>query len=126
MPVFAAPGKSLPIALNRNDPVGDGGWMTFRRSQRQSSPVLNVCRPANQVSESASSVTPVLKFDAVFGGDPSCWYPAMRNVGSVTAKFALAGMPGMPSAAAAGPGSCTALLRTARLVSPIRSSFSAL
>src|SRR5438094_10296640 len=69
VPVFAVPGKSLPMALNRNDPVGDGGWITFRRSQRQSSPVLNVCRPATQVSESATSVTPVLKFDEVFGGD---------------------------------------------------------
>ena len=55
-----------------NEPVGDGGWMTFSRSQRQSNPILTVWRPFTQVSESATSVTLVLKSDAVFGGEPSC------------------------------------------------------
>jgi hypothetical protein len=32
-----------------------------------------VCRPFNQVSESAISVTLVLNSDAVFVGDPICW-----------------------------------------------------
>ena len=73
VPVFGVPGRSLPIALKVNDPVGDGGWTTFRRSHRQSSPILSVCRPFNQVSESATSDTLVLKSDAVFGGEPSCW-----------------------------------------------------
>ena len=73
MPVLATPGRSLPSALNVNEPVGDGGWMTFSRSHRQSSPILNVWRPFSQVSESATSETLVLKSDAVFGGEPSCW-----------------------------------------------------
>ena len=55
-----------------NDPVGDGGCTTFRRSQRRSAPILSVCRPFSHVSESAISVTLVPKSDAVFGGDPSC------------------------------------------------------
>ena len=73
MPVLATPGRSLPIALNVNEPVGDGGWITFSRSQRQSSPILIVWRPFSHVSESATSETLVLKFDAVFAGEPSCW-----------------------------------------------------
>jgi hypothetical protein len=59
--------------LKANDPVGQGGWITLSRSQRQSSPILKVCLPFSQVSESATSVTPVLKSDAVLTGDPSCW-----------------------------------------------------
>src|SRR6266850_1026282 len=72
VPVLGTPGRSLPIALNVNDPVGDGGWMTFKRSHRQSRPILNVWRPLSQGNESATSETPVLKSDAVFGGEPSC------------------------------------------------------
>ena len=40
------PGKSLPMALNVNDPVGDGGWITSRRSHRQSKPVFTVVEAA--------------------------------------------------------------------------------
>jgi len=43
------------------------------RSQRQSSPALNVWRPRTHVSVSAISVTLVLKSVAVLAGDPSCW-----------------------------------------------------
>ena len=59
--------------LNVNEPVGDGGWITVSRSHRQSSPSLMVCRPFNHVSESAISVTLVLKSEAVFVGEPICW-----------------------------------------------------
>ena len=62
----------LPTVLNTNDPVGHGGWMTLSRSQRQSSPIFMVWRPFSHVSESAISVTPVLKSDAVLVGDPIC------------------------------------------------------
>jgi hypothetical protein len=72
VPVLATPGRSLPSALNANDPVGDGGWTTLSRSHRQSSPILIVWRPFSQVSESATCDTLVLKFDAVLGGEPSC------------------------------------------------------
>lgn len=61
------------MALKVNDPVGDGGWMTFNRSKRQSRPIFRVWRPFTQLSESATSETLVLKFDAVFAGEPSCW-----------------------------------------------------
>ena len=71
--MLATPGRSVNRVLNVNDPVGDDGWITFSRSHRKSSPILSVWRPFNQVNESAISVTPVLKFDAVFGGEPSCW-----------------------------------------------------
>ena len=40
-PVFAVPGRSLPSWLKVNDPVGDGGWITFSRSHRQSKPGLD-------------------------------------------------------------------------------------
>jgi hypothetical protein len=39
---LATPGRSLPIALKENAPVGDGGWITFRRSHRQSKPIFSV------------------------------------------------------------------------------------
>jgi hypothetical protein len=71
--VLATPGRSLPIALNVKEPVGDGGWTTFSRSHRKSSPALIVWRPFSQVNESATSVTPVAKSEAVLGGEPSCW-----------------------------------------------------
>ena len=70
MPV--TPGRSLPTVLNVNIPVGHGGWTTLSRSHRQSSPIFTVCRPFSQVSESAISVTLVLKFDWALIGDPSC------------------------------------------------------
>ena len=66
------PGRSVNRLLKVNDPVGDGGCTTLSRSHRRSAPILIVCRPFSQVSESAISVTLVLKSDAVFGGDPSC------------------------------------------------------
>ena len=73
MPVLATLGWSVNRLLNVNDPVGDGGWMTFRRSHRQSNPILSEWRPLTHVSESATSETLVWKSDAVFAGDPSCW-----------------------------------------------------
>ena len=72
LPVPVTPGKSLPTVLNVKLPVGQGGWITLSRSQRQSRPIFTVCRPFSQVSESAICVTLVLKSDAVFIGDPSC------------------------------------------------------
>src|SRR4051812_10351382 len=126
VPVLATPGRSLPTALNVNEPVGDGGWMTFKRSHLQSSPALIVWRPRTHVSESAASVTLVLKSDAVLGADPSCWYPPIKNVGSVLGNFAVDGMPGMLSAAPALVASCAADRPTVRRVSPMRTSFSRL
>ena len=73
VPVLAMPGRSVNRLLKVNEPVGDGGCMTFSRSQRRSAPSLNVCRPFSHVSESAIWVTLVPKSVAVFGGDPSCW-----------------------------------------------------
>ena len=73
VPVFAVPGRSVKRLLKVNAPVGDGGWMTLRRSQRRSAPALMVWRPFTHVSVSAICVTLVLKSVAVFGGDPSCW-----------------------------------------------------
>ena len=73
LPVFATPGRSLPTVVKANDPVGQGGWITLSRSQRQSSPIFMVCRPFSHVSESATSDTLVLKSEAVFVGDPICW-----------------------------------------------------
>src|SRR5215204_3845058 len=70
--VLGTPGRSLPSWLKVNEPVGDGGWMTLSRCQRQSSPILKVCAPFTYVSESAISVTLVPKCDAVFDGEPSC------------------------------------------------------
>src|SRR5450759_3562170 len=72
IPVFATPGRSEKRLLKVNDPVGDGGWTTFSRSQRQSSPIFTMCRPFSHVSESANSVTDVLKSETVFDGEPSC------------------------------------------------------
>src|ERR1700682_3543569 len=83
VPVLGPPGWSVNRLLNVNDPVGDGGWITFSRSHRQSSPIFSVWRPFSQVNESATSETPVLKSDAVLGGEPSWGYPPMRNVGGV-------------------------------------------
>src|SRR5688572_31894335 len=51
---------------------GDGGWMTFNRSHRQSKPAFTVWRPLTQVSVSAISLTLVRKSAAVLMGDPSC------------------------------------------------------
>src|SRR4029453_6907467 len=73
LPVFGTPGKSLPMVLKTNEPVGHGGWTTLSRSHRQSSPIFIVWRPFSQVSESATSVTLVPKSEAVLFGDPSCW-----------------------------------------------------
>src|SRR5262245_571912 len=125
-PVFATPGRSLPTVVKINEPVGHGGWMTFNRSQRQSRPAFTVWRPFSHVSESATSVTPVLKSEAVLVGDPTCWYPAGAKVGKVLAKWASDGMPGMWRALPAGDASDTALRRTDRRVSPMRTSFSRL
>ena len=72
LPVPVTPGRSLPTVLNVKVPVGHGGWITLSRSQRQSRPHLHGVAPFSQVSESAISVTLVLKFDAVLIGDPSC------------------------------------------------------
>jgi len=63
---------SLPMLLNVNEPVGEGGCTTSRRSHRQSSPILIEWLPLTQLNESATSVTLVWKFDAVLGGDPNC------------------------------------------------------
>jgi hypothetical protein len=71
--VFVTPGRSLPTVVNAKFPVGHGGWMTFNRSQRKSSPIFRVWRPFSHVNESPTSLTLVLKFDAVFDGEPSCW-----------------------------------------------------
>ena len=62
--------------------------------------------------------------DAVFGGDPSCWYPATTNAGSTSEDHPADGRPGRPRTADAGPGSRAADRRTARRVSPARSSLS--
>ena len=72
VPVPVTPGRSVNRLLNVNEPVGDGGWTTFRRDHRKSAPTLIVWRPASQVSVSASWVTLVPKSVAVFGGEPSC------------------------------------------------------
>src|ERR1700730_13729495 len=114
VPVLATPGTSLPIALNVNDPVGDGGWMTFSRSQRKSSPIFNVCRPFSHVNESAASDTLGLKFDAVLGGEPSRWEPRTRNVGSVLGNLAVEGMPGMLRTPPADAASWAAVRPTVR------------
>src|SRR5262245_30545286 len=108
LPVFATPGKSLPTVLNANVPVGDGGWTTLSRSHRQSSPTFMLWRPFSQVSESATCVTLVLKSEAVFVGDPSCWYPFGAKVGSVLGNCAFDGRPGMLSAPPAADGNDTA------------------
>src|SRR5438034_6135769 len=97
--------------------------MTLSRSHRQSRPIFTACRPFTQARESATSVTLVLKSDAVLGGEPSCWYPPTRNVGSVFGNVADDGIPGMLSVADAGPLSWTADRATKRRVSPARSSF---
>src|SRR5262245_34408876 len=120
LPVFATPGKSLPTVLNANDPVGDGGWTTLSRSHRQSSPIFMEWRPLSHVSESATCVTPVLKSEAVFVGDPSCWYPFGAKVGRVLGNCPFDGIPGMLSAAPAADDNETALRWTARRVSPMR------
>ena len=70
--VVASIGRFVKRLLNVNDPVGEGGCRTFRRSHRQSAPILMECRPFSQVRESATCVTLVPKSDAVLGGDPSC------------------------------------------------------
>src|SRR5262249_59959126 len=126
VPGWATPGWWLRMGLNVNEPVGDGGWTTFRRSHRQSSPAFTAWRPLSHVNASAISDTLVLKFDAVLGGDPSCWYPAIRNVGSVLGNCAVDGMPGMPSASPAADGSSAAVRPTVRRVSPARASLSRL
>ena len=41
-PVLVRPGRLVKRLVKVNDPVGDGGWMTFSRSQRQSSPTFSV------------------------------------------------------------------------------------
>src|SRR5215510_8484960 len=81
LPVPVTPGRSLPTVVKLNEPVGHGGWITLSRSHRQSSPSFRLCRPFSHDSESATSVTLVLKSDAVFVGDPSCWYPLGEKVG---------------------------------------------
>src|SRR5215467_7812525 len=124
LPVFATPGRSLPTVVKAKLPVGHGGWITLSRSHRQSSPIFTACRPLSHVSESAISVTLVLKFEAVFVGDPSCWYPLGANVGSVLGNWPFDGMPGMFRVAPAGPDRFTALRSTDRRVSPTRTSFS--
>src|SRR5437773_192330 len=73
VPVLAMPGRSVNRLLNVNDPVGNGGWITFSLSHLQSKPVLSVWRPFSHVNESATSETLVLNRDAVFCGEPSCW-----------------------------------------------------
>ena len=109
--------------VKAKNPVGQGGWITFSRSQRQSSPAFTVWRPFSHVSESATWVTLVLKSEAVVVGDPICWYPLAANVGNVLGNFAFDGIPGMSSSAPAGEDSETALRWTDRRVSPMRSSF---
>src|SRR5215831_5588918 len=91
LPVFATPGRSLPTVVKANDPVGHGGWITFSRSQRQSRPNFTVWRPLSHVSESPISVTLVLKSEAVFSGEPSCWNPLIVNVGIVLGNLAVDG-----------------------------------
>src|SRR5258707_12020 len=126
VPVLVTPGRSLPMALNVNDPVGDGGWMTFSRSHRQSRPILNVWRPFSHVSESATWEPPGVKPGAVCGGEPSCVRPQMRKVGRVSGNFAEEGMPGMLRAAPADADNCAAVRPTLRRVSPMRTSFNTL
>ena len=72
VPVFVTPGRSVNRLLNVKLPVGDGGWMTFSRSQRRSAPIFSTCFPFNHARVFAICVTLVLKSVAVFGGDPSC------------------------------------------------------
>src|ERR1700730_17874688 len=108
-PVLVVPGRSLPIALNVNVPVGDGGWMAFSRSHRQSIPIFSVWRPFTHVKESATSVTLVLKFDAVLAGEPSGVQPLMTNVGNVLGSWAVDGMPGILRADPAGAESWVAV-----------------
>src|SRR3954462_13719106 len=109
IPVLATPGRSVNRLLNVNDPVGDGGWITFSRSHRRSAPNLNECRPVSHVNESAICVTLVLKSDAVFAGEPSCWWPEMRMVGNVFGNCAFDGMPGSPRTDEGGPSRVAAL-----------------
>src|SRR4029079_4644381 len=90
---------------------------------RQSNPILNVWRLLSHVNESATSVTLVLKSDAVVCGEPSCWYPVTRDVSRVLGNCAYDGMPGMFRALPALVDNCAAVRPTVRLVWPIRSSF---
>ena len=71
--VVALVGRLVNRFVNVNWPVGDGGWITFSRSQRRSAPSLIACRPFCHVSESAICVTLVPKSEAVDCGEPSCW-----------------------------------------------------
>src|SRR2546426_8477848 len=69
VPVLATPGRSLPMALNMNEPVGYGGWTTFNRSHRQSPPIFSVWRPPSHVRGSAPPETPLRETHAVFCGE---------------------------------------------------------
>ena len=54
---------------------------------------------------SKTCVTFVEKFEKVLGEGPSCVMPAMANTGSALLNAAFVGIPGIPSAAEAVPGS---------------------
>src|SRR4029453_19201329 len=98
---------------------------TFSRSQRRSAPSLMVWRPFSHDTESAMWVTLVLKSVAVFGGEPSCWYPEIRHVGNVLGNRASDGIPGRLSPADADVLKSAADRATVRRVSPTRSSLRA-
>src|SRR5581483_347056 len=82
----SASGMPVKTPVNEYEPYGDGGWTTLSRSHRQSSPSFSAWRPLIHERESATSDTPVLKSDCVFGGDPNCWSPLMTYVGICTAE----------------------------------------
>ena len=57
--MLVVPGRSVNRLLKVNDPVGDGGWMTLRRSS--GGPLeLELWRPFSHVNGSAIPVTLVL------------------------------------------------------------------
>ena len=100
MPVLAAPGRSVNRLLKVNDPVGDGGWMTFSRSQRRSAPDLErvpALQPGERVGDLRHAGAEVgrgvrRRSELLVAADQE-----RRQRVRETARST--GMPGMPSAA---------------------------
>ncbi len=120
---IGVPGRSVKRLLKVNEPVGDGGWTTFRRSQRRSAPHLH----------RVASLQPRQRIgDLRHARCRSPWpcSAAIRAAGSRRSETSAAcsencavdGMPGRPRTSDAEPLNWAAAGATVRRVSPIRSS----
>src|SRR5262245_58465772 len=82
-PIVGTACEFVNRVLKLKFPVGEGGWITSSLDQRKSRPAFNEWRPNCHEVTSKTCVTSVRKSEAVLAEGPSCWRPAIENVGNV-------------------------------------------